>query len=441
MRRASCGALRAARFVRRAVHGGGLAAGVGDGPPGPGEPSTDAALAGAPPIEDNRRMRWLGRLVLPAGGALALAACGSAEDTSPIGRSAAPVAAPLPEAYCDIVVEGRGTLAAEDDYLPHVITCENGGAGLEALKAQAIAARSVAYYAMAEDGSICDGQGCQVYTCAATPGALAYQAVAETRGQYLAYGGMLTYGFYVAGDPGVAPPSCVGSSGATEHWVTYNEGKSGALVEQTALGYVGPPGFGQNRGCMSQWGARCLESGRSYGHLDILRFFYGEDVQVLRAGGSCTGTGGAGGAGGGGVAGSGAVGGGGSGAGGAGAGGAGAGGAGAGGVGAGGVGAGGVGTGGVGTGGVGGTGTGSGGAGGDGTGAVAAGGGAASGGVAGSSGATAGPGARASEDAGCSCRAGARPPAGGWAAFGAALGLAPLRRPRARRRARGHGPG
>jgi MYXO-CTERM domain-containing protein len=58
-------------------------------------------------------------------------------------------------------------------------------------------------------------------------------------------------------------------------------------VKQTPLGFIGPPGFGQNRGCMSQWGARCLEkSGED--HLDILRFYYyGEDIQVLQAPGSC----------------------------------------------------------------------------------------------------------------------------------------------------------
>jgi hypothetical protein len=54
------------------------------------------------------------------------------------------VPAPLPAAHCEIEVENQGVLDLEEDYLPHVITCENGGANLEALKAQAIAARSVA---------------------------------------------------------------------------------------------------------------------------------------------------------------------------------------------------------------------------------------------------------------------------------------------------------
>ncbi len=201
------------------------------------------------------------------------------------------VPSPIPEAYCQIYVEGTGWVDTETDYLPHVITCENGGANLEALKAQAIAARSVAYYSMANGGSICDGQGCQVYSCGASPSAMAYQAVTETSGVYLNFNNVLTYAFYVAGDPNTAPPSCVGTPGVgTEGWVTYNEGQSGSAVEQTELGWVfdvGEPGYGQNRGCMSQWGARCLENSNGYDYADILRFFYGADINMTQAQGSC----------------------------------------------------------------------------------------------------------------------------------------------------------
>src|SRR5262245_4893033 len=62
------------------------------------------------------------------------------------------VPAPLPAAHCTIDVDGIGTIDMEADYLPHVVQCENGGAPLEALKAQAIAARSVAYYAIETSG-------------------------------------------------------------------------------------------------------------------------------------------------------------------------------------------------------------------------------------------------------------------------------------------------
>jgi len=221
--------------------------------------------------------------------ALFLFGCGAAPDTGEtIGEVTEPVvSAPLGAAYCDINVIGKGVKALEDDYLPHVITCENGGASLEALKAQAIAARSVAYYNIATTGSICDGQGCQVYSCGAAPQAKHYQAVKETAGMYLSYAGLLTYGFYVAGDPNTGGAYCVGNGGATESYVTYNWGKTGGAVKQTSLGYVGPPGFGQNRGCMGQWGARCLES-RGFGYADILRFYYGSDIQVLKATGPCS---------------------------------------------------------------------------------------------------------------------------------------------------------
>jgi MYXO-CTERM domain-containing protein len=202
----------------------------------------------------------------------------------------AKVVAPLDGAHCQIQVDGQGLLDMEEDYLPHVIQCENGGANLEALKAQAIAARSVAYYNIETSGSICDSQGCQVYGCGATPSAIHYQAVEETSGVYLMYNDTLTYGFYVAGDNSTAPPACVGVSGSTEGWVTYNEGASGTNVEQTALGFIHDPGdfgYGQNRGCMSQWGARCLENDNGYDYLGILRFYYGDDIVTVQGEGAC----------------------------------------------------------------------------------------------------------------------------------------------------------
>src|SRR5690606_12309592 len=115
--------------------------------------------------------------------------------------------------------------------------------------------------------------------------------VAETSGLYLNYQGVMVYAFYVAGGSNTSPPSCVGTPGVgTENWVTYNEGNAGTDVEQTALGWVfnpGEPGYGQNRGCMSQWGARCLENSKGYDHEQILRFYYGEDTNITQAQGPC----------------------------------------------------------------------------------------------------------------------------------------------------------
>lgn len=219
---------------------------------------------------------------------LALAACAAADDREPVRELPEPVAAPLAQAYCTAKVQGIGPLAVEDNYLPHVIACENGEAGPEALKAQAIAARSVVYYAMATTGSICNSQGCQVYSCGKKPQKAHYDAVDATRGMYLASGGMLTYAFFVDGSSSPDPKTCQATKGPNQKYVTYNEGATGTSVKQTKLGYVGAPGFGQNRGCMSQWGARCLENDKAYGYAAILKFFYGDDIQILTAPGQCT---------------------------------------------------------------------------------------------------------------------------------------------------------
>ena len=53
--------------------------------------------------------------------------------------------APL-NAYCSIVVANKGTVDMETDYVPNVTCCENGGAPEQALRSQAVAARSVAYH-------------------------------------------------------------------------------------------------------------------------------------------------------------------------------------------------------------------------------------------------------------------------------------------------------
>jgi uncharacterized protein (TIGR03382 family) len=220
--------------------------------------------------------------------AMGVAGCGAPDERHESLAETSQAVSPPSQAHCEINVNGA-VKSMEDDYLPHVITCENGGANLQALKAQAIAARSVAYYAIATSGSICDGQGCQVYTCGAAPQAIHYQAVKETAGQYLSYAGMLTYGFYVAGDSGVDPPGCIDVGGTTTKYITYNQGKTGGDVKQTSLGYIGPPGYGQNRGCMGQWGARCLENNNGYNYTQILQFYYGADIGIVQATGACVG--------------------------------------------------------------------------------------------------------------------------------------------------------
>jgi hypothetical protein len=206
----------------------------------------------------------------------------AAEPAAEIGASSHAL-----DAFCDAEVSGSGTLDVENDYIPQVVACENGGASFEALKAQAVAARTYLYYKLSRQGSIGDGQGDQVYTCGASAGDQHRQAAAETSGQVLMYEGVIIASFYVAGAL-QSGPDCRGGSDdptGTEHFVTYNEGKSGADVEQTTLGFVDPANK-ENRGCQSHNGAHCL-SDEGWDHDSILRFFYGDDIELTTADGPC----------------------------------------------------------------------------------------------------------------------------------------------------------
>ena len=112
---------------------------------------------------------------------LALAmGCDEGYDTAELlGRPYATIA------YCEAEVDGVGIVDVETDYLPHVICCENGNADFEALKAQAVAARSYLYYKLDTSGSIGDGTGDQVYTCSNEPQSQHYDAVTETSGEII----------------------------------------------------------------------------------------------------------------------------------------------------------------------------------------------------------------------------------------------------------------
>jgi hypothetical protein len=227
----------------------------------------------------------LRRLALAASFAVAIAACSGADGPDstdePVGETSEPLSA-----QCKANVRGVGTLDVETVYLPNVVHCENGGAPYEALKAQAIAARTYLYYKLETTGSIGDGQGDQVYSCGSKATAEQKQAVLDTAGIVLRYAGTTLCSFYVAGGS-ASGPSCRGGSASTEHYVTYNAGLSGSSIHQSTLGWVSPSNK-RNRGCMSQLGSRCLASaGKKYG--DILRFYYGADVVLEHATGACVG--------------------------------------------------------------------------------------------------------------------------------------------------------
>lgn len=190
------------------------------------------------------------------------------------------------DAYCTATVNGVGQVDVENDYVPHVVHCENGGAPYESLKAQAVAARTFLYYKLETSGSINDGTSDQVYSCGSEPTAQQIQAAKDTSGQFLSYKGVTICSFFVAGAK-ATPPDCKGNvaDAATEKYVTYNWGLSGDGITQTTLGWVNA-GNTRNRGCLSQWGSRCLDDA-GWVYTDILKFYYGMDIKLETATGSC----------------------------------------------------------------------------------------------------------------------------------------------------------
>ncbi len=231
------------------------------------------------PRDDGRRAGPLALILTSLG----LFACTDPVE-APVGERALPLAA-----ICAVDVEGVGRLDVEEDYIPHVVQCENGAADFQALKAQAVAARSYMYYRMQTGGSIGDGQHDQVYSCGREPTAEQRRAARETAGQVVSYRDTVVAAFYVAGAiPGA--PDCVATPQDrdptnTERYVTYNQGRSGDDLIQTPLGWVNPGNL-RNRGCKSQNGANCL-SRQGWDYTDILRFYYGADITLEQSVGAC----------------------------------------------------------------------------------------------------------------------------------------------------------
>jgi len=192
------------------------------------------------------------------------------------------------DAVCRARVEHRGTYDVETTYLPRILACENYDGPPEALRAQAIAARSYLYNIIAAEGSIGDGQHDQVFSCGSkTPKQKHLDAVAATSGQFLQYQGATVAAFYVAGSLQTST-TCTGGRRdptRTEKFVTYNAGKSGTGIKQTGLGFRSWKNHA-NRGAMSQNGANCLAN-RGRTAKEILEFYYGSDIEIAQAVGPC----------------------------------------------------------------------------------------------------------------------------------------------------------
>lgn len=166
-----------------------------------------------------------------------------------------------------------------EDYVARVCTRENGAAGFEALKAQAVAARTYVLHAMKDEPGLGtaarplpNSQEFQTYASVASPGCAA--AAGQTRRLVMRWSGSLLIANYVAGarlkDDGFTGDDPT----RTEKWVTYNRGRVGPRVIPTALSRVDRA---DNRGCMSQNGADWMAR-RGFDFVAILRFYYGDDV-------------------------------------------------------------------------------------------------------------------------------------------------------------------
>lgn len=189
-------------------------------------------------------------------------------------------------------------IPCETDYIPNVVEAENGAAGFEALKAQAVAARTYLYYRLNGDVAVYDGTQDQVYSNVWPPLARHYAAAATTEREILQYptptGWVTICGFYVSGaipdaTTGTAPfgvaevPPDYDPHG-TEHYVTFNYFNSGESIIQSSLGWrTSPPSRNPyNRGCKSQNGASFL-CDHGWNYVDILRFYYGADIRLVMA--------------------------------------------------------------------------------------------------------------------------------------------------------------
>ena len=180
-------------------------------------------------------------------------------------------------------VKGR-RYNVETEYLPRVVQCENPGAPLESLRAQAIAARTYLTYRTRGQAtpSIADGQSEQVFTCpsnkngTSVPDAVV-QAVADTHNQVLMYKERVIAGFFVAGASRNSACKATSDPTNTERFITINVGLSGTKVKGSSIGNRTD---NANRGAMGQNLANCLANRDGLVAAQLLQYFYGADIAI-----------------------------------------------------------------------------------------------------------------------------------------------------------------
>ena len=157
-----------------------------------------------------------------------------------------------------IKVSGYGTLSFENNYLRGISEMPRSWP-LEALKAQAVAARTYAWKWMLDHpgGSICTTQSCQVYrgqsdliNCSGTYNARWCQAVNETKGVVITYGGSPITAWYSSTTGGYTLTSAQVWGGYTP----YTKNMADGAGSWPANAYDGPK-YGKSPWFHKPWGS------------------------------------------------------------------------------------------------------------------------------------------------------------------------------------------
>ncbi len=205
--------------------------------------------------------------------------------------------------------ENEGPLLTESEYIAGVVDCELAWFTKDpaALEAQAIAARTFLAAHLARKGEDTPLPMGPRFQCWRSPRPRAVEAAQLTEDLILEHEGRVIRANYASGTPKLSkacralPPQKSGyrfkswgemrayykrarSQGRrsifkgyrwTEILVTRNQGRRGKAVQATI--HAQPDA--QNRGGFGQYAAACLAK-KGYGTFQILRYFYGEDVEL-----------------------------------------------------------------------------------------------------------------------------------------------------------------
>ena len=229
-----------------------------------------------------------------------------------IGCGGGPLLTITPEESGDPYIRtSSGRLLLESEYIPGVVACEIGHRnwGVAAMEAQAIAARTyLMRFLERTKGKQEVPIGPRFQCWKRTQKAEIISASRNTAGVIMRYQGRLITGNYVSGTTKLTfdcEPKSPAESGYqfdtwqtmlgqyrrdrkkygrtrfkgtnwTEIFVTRNEGRSGADVAPSAIART----ITSNRGALSQNAAVCLSNNLGYETHSILRYFFGEDIEI-----------------------------------------------------------------------------------------------------------------------------------------------------------------